>query len=214
MNSSPAQGTLANLNTWTWFVAEYRVWVIVIVTILGLVAPFLGASRKHRPPPFPSVVIRSGAMALAFSSALATVCSLMHFSDLRWLPPGQRAHAHLSQPGGMFSFAKPIVGAVNSVTGIPVEFRAIQASVHVAIICALIALAAGLVVALTSRRARRAEVRQIVREEIRRSAAGLGSRRATDYAHERGQRPAGLPRERGGRAIGSYANVVGAPAAT
>jgi hypothetical protein len=44
-------------------------------------------------------------------------------------------------------------------------------SVHVAITCAFLALAALLALALTWRRARRADIRQIVREEIRKSGA-------------------------------------------
>src|SRR5215469_2524140 len=113
MNSGPAHWALAHLDAWTWLVAEYRVWVIAILTVIGIAAPLLSASRKHRPRPVPSVVIRSAAMALGFSAATVTACSLLHFSDLRWLPPGQRATAHLSPPGGLFSFAKPIVAAVN-----------------------------------------------------------------------------------------------------
>ena len=78
-----------------------------------------------------------------------TACSLLHISDLRWLVPGQRATAHLSAPGGLFSFAKPIVAVVNSVAGVPAEFRATQVSVHAALTCALLALAALFAAALT-----------------------------------------------------------------
>src|SRR5581483_11973984 len=158
MNSGLARWTLAHLDAWTWLVAEYRTWLIVIVTLIGLAAPFLSAARKHRPRPAPSVVIRSAAMALGFSAATVTACSLLHFSDLRWLPPGQRATTHLSAPGGLFSFAKPIVAVVNSVSSVPAEFRATQVSVHVAVTCAFLALAALLAVALTWRRARRADI--------------------------------------------------------
>ncbi len=168
MNSGLVRGALAHLDAWTWFIAEYRTWVIVIVTVIGLAAPLMSATRKHQPRPAPSVVIRSAAMALGFSAAAVTACSLLHFSDLRWLPPGQRATTHLSAPGGLFSFAKPIVAVVNSVSSVPAEFRATQVSVHVAVTCAFLALAALLAVALTWRRARRADIRQIVREELRR----------------------------------------------
>jgi hypothetical protein len=170
MNSGPARWALAHLNAWTWLVAEYRVWLIVIASVIGIAAPLLSASGKRRPRPAPSVVIRSAAMALGFSAAAVTACSLLHFSDLRWLPPSQRATAHLSEPGGLFSFARPIVTVVNSVAVVPAEFRAAQVSVHVAVTCALLALAALFAVALTWRRARRADIRQIVREEIRGSA--------------------------------------------
>ena len=163
MNSGLARWALAHLNAWTWLVAEYRIWLIAIAVV--------SAGRRHGPRPATSVVIRSAAMALGFSAAAVTACSLLHFSDLRWLPPGQRASTHLSAPGGLFSFARPIVAAVNSVAGVPAEFRATQVSVHVAVTCAFLALAALFVVALTWRRARRADIRQIVREEIGRTGA-------------------------------------------
>ena len=79
----------------------------------------------------------------------------------------------MSAPGGLLSFAKPIVNVVNSVAGIPAEFRATQVSVHIAVVCALMALAGLFLVAITWRRARRADVRQIVREEMRRTGVGL-----------------------------------------
>jgi hypothetical protein len=63
------------------------------------------------------------------------------------------------------------VAVINSVAGIPVEYRATQVSVHAAIPCAFLALVAFFVVAITWRRARRADIRQIVQEEIRRSTA-------------------------------------------
>jgi hypothetical protein len=170
MNSSTAHWALAHLNDWTWFIAQYRVWLIVIATAVGLVAPLVAATRKDGPRPAPSLIIRGGAMALGFSAALVTVCSLLHFSDLRWLPVSQRAATHLSAPGGLFSFAKPIVVVVNSVAGIPAEYRATEVAVHTAIVCAFLALAGLFLVAVTWRRARRADIRQLVREEIRRSA--------------------------------------------
>ncbi len=169
MSSGVARWALVHLDSWTWLVAEYRVWVITLATVVGLAWPLLGAVRQHLPRPVPSLVIRSGAMALSFSAAAVTVCSLLHFSDLRWLAPSQRTAAHVSAPGGILSFAKPIVNAVNSVAGIPAEFRATQVSVHIAVICALLALAGFFLVAITWRRARRADIRQIVQEEMRSS---------------------------------------------
>jgi hypothetical protein len=169
MSSGAARWALAHLDSWTWLVAEYRVWLITLATVIGLAVPFLVAARKHLPRPAPSLVIRSGAMALAFSAAMVTICSLLHFSDLRWLAPGQRATARLSAPGGPFGFARPIVSVINSIAGIPVEYRATQVSVRTAIGCAVLALAGLFLVAITWRRARRADIRQIVQEEIRRS---------------------------------------------
>jgi hypothetical protein len=171
MNSGVARWALTHLDDWTWLVAEYRVWLITLATVVGLAAPLLGAARKHRTMPAASVVIRSGAMALAFSAATVAVCSLLHFSDLRWLEPSQRTTAHLSAPGGLFSFAKPIVAVVNSVAGVPAELRATQVAVHTATACAFLALAAFFLVAVTWRRARRADITQLVREEIRRSGS-------------------------------------------
>jgi hypothetical protein len=170
MNSGAARWALVHLNNWTWLVAEYRVWLITLATVIGLAAPLLAAVRRHQSRPAPALVIRGGALALAFSAAAVSICALLHFSDLRWLPPGQRTATHLSAPGGLFSFAKPIVTAVNSVTGIPAEFRATEVSVHVAIVCAFLALAGLLLLAITWRRARRADIRQLVREEMSRSA--------------------------------------------
>jgi hypothetical protein len=171
MSSSGTRWALVHLDGLTWLVAEYRVWLITLATVIGLAAPLLGASRKHLSRPAPSLVIRSGAMALAFSAATVAICSLLHFSDLRWLAPGQRVTAHLKAPGGILSFSRPIVAVVNSVAGVPVEFRATQVSVHTAIACAFLALAAFFLIAITWRRARRADIRQIVQEEMRRSTS-------------------------------------------
>jgi hypothetical protein len=176
MGSGAAHWALVHIDGWTWLVAGYRAWLITLATVAGLAAPFLGAARKRGRPPAPSLVIRSGAMALGFSAAAVTVCSLLHFSDLRWLAPGERSTAHLTEPGGVLSFARPMVTVVNSIAGIPVEFRAAQISVHTAIACGFLALAAFFVVAITWHRARRADIRQIVQEEIRRST--------TAYARE------------------------------
>ncbi len=184
MSSGAARWALAHLDSWTWLIAEYRVWVIALATVIGLAAPLLGAARRDLPRPVPSLVIRSGAMALAFSAATVTICSLLHFSDLRWLPPGQRTAARVSAPGGLLSFAKPMVDVVNSVVGIPAEFRATQVSVHTAVVCAFLALAGFFLVAVTWRRARRADVRQIVQEEIRKSTGA-------DASLSRGRRAAG-----------------------
>ena len=55
MNSGPARWALAHLNAWTWLVAEYRIWLIVIASVIGIAAPLLSASRKRGPRPAPSV---------------------------------------------------------------------------------------------------------------------------------------------------------------
>ncbi|HEY2288843.1 MAG TPA: hypothetical protein VGH88_24120 [Streptosporangiaceae bacterium] len=158
---------LARLNEWTWLIAHYRGWLIVLVTAIGAAVPLLSAARRGLPRAAPLLVVRSAAMALALSAAAVAICSLLHFSDLRWLPPQQRGSLHLSAPGGLLGFAKPTVRVLNSVAGLPVEWRAVHASVHAAILCALLAMAALIVVVVTARWARRADIRQIVQEELR-----------------------------------------------
>jgi hypothetical protein len=166
---------LAQLNEWTWLIAHYRGWLITLATVIGAAVPLLSAARRRLPPAAPSLVVRSGALALALSAATVAVCSLLHFSDLRWLPPGQRSALHLGTPSGILGFAKPTVKVLNSVAGLPVEWRAVQASVHTAILCALLAVAALTLALLTGRRARRAGIRQIVQEELRRPGGGRRS---------------------------------------
>jgi hypothetical protein len=175
MDTAAVRWTLVHLNDLTWLVAQYRVWLIVLATVAGFAVPLLGAARRRGTRPAPASVVRGGALALAFSSALVMICALLHFSDLRWLSPAQRGVTHLSSPGGVFSFARPIVTVVNSVADIPVEYRAAQVAVHTAVVCAFLALAALFVAALTWRRARRADIRQIVRDELRRPAASTGT---------------------------------------
>jgi hypothetical protein len=169
MSFGQVRWALIQLNDWTWLVAQYRGWLITLAVVIGGAAPLLSAARKRLPKPAPSLVVRSGAMALALSSAAVAICSLLHFSDVRWLAPDQRGSLYLSAPSGFLGFAKPVVVVLNSVAGLPVEWRAAQASVHTAIVCALLALAAFALAVLTRRRARRAEIRQVVQEEIRKA---------------------------------------------
>lgn len=172
MSFGQARWALVQLNDVTWLVAQYRGLVIALATVIAGAAPQLRAARKRLPRPAPSLVIRSGAMALALSAAVVAICSLLHFSDLRWLPPGQRGSVHLSAPGGFLGFASPAVSVLNAVAGLPAEWQAAQVSVRTAIVCALLAVAGFALVVLTWRRARRADIRQIVQEEIRKAAGG------------------------------------------
>jgi hypothetical protein len=172
VNSGLVKSIAADLNDWTWVAVEYRVWVIILATAIGLAIPLLSAARSDTPRPAASLVIRSGAVGLGLSSALLAVCSLLHFSDLRWLPANQRGNVHVSAPGGVLGFAKPAVGVINSVANLPVEWRATQVAVHTAIICAFLTMAAMVLIIATWRRARRAEIRQVVREEMQRSTVG------------------------------------------
>jgi len=172
VNSGLVKSIVAHLNDWTWVAVEYRVWVIILATAIGLAIPLLSAARRDAPRPAPSLVVRGGAVGLGLSSALMSVCALLHFSDQRWLAPSQRGSVHVSAPGGVFGFAKPAVGVINSVADLPAEWRATQVAVHTAIICAFLTLGALALVVLTWRRARRAEIRQVVQEEIRRSTVG------------------------------------------
>jgi hypothetical protein len=163
---------LAQLNEWTWLVAQYRGWLITLATVIGGAVPLLSAARRRLPRAAPSLVVRGGAMTLALSAAAVAICSLLHFSDLRWLAPDQRKSLHVSAPGGFLGFAKPAVGVLDSVAGLPAEWRAVTVSVHTAILCALLAAVAMALVILTARSARRAAIRQIVQEEIRKAAGG------------------------------------------
>ena len=172
MSFGQARWLLVQLNDWTWLVAQYRGWLIALAMVIGGAAPLLSAARKHLPQPSPSLVVRSGAMAVALSAAVVAICSLLHFSDLRWLAPDQRGSLHLSAPSGFFGITRPAVGVLNSVVGLPVEWRAAQAAVHTAIACALLAVTAFALMVLTWRRARRAGIRQIVQEEIRKATGG------------------------------------------
>jgi hypothetical protein len=158
---------LAHLNEWTWLVAQDRGWLITLATVIGAAVPLLRAARRRLPTAAPLLVVRGGAMALALSAAVVSMCSLLHFSDLRWLPPAQRGSLRLSTPSGLLGFAKPTVKVLNSVAGLPAEWRAVHASVHTAILCGLLAMAALVLVVLTARGARRADIRQIVQEEMR-----------------------------------------------
>jgi len=133
MSFGQARWVLVQLNDWTWLVAQYRGWLIALAMVIGGAAPLLSAARKHLPQPSPSLVVRSGAMAVALSAA---------------------------------------VGVLNSVVGLPVEWRAAQAAVHTAIACALLAVTAFALMVLTWRRARRAGIRQIVQEEIQKATGG------------------------------------------
>jgi hypothetical protein len=169
VSSGLVKSIAADLNDWTWIAVEYRVWLIILVTAIGLAAPLVGAARRDMPRPAVSLMLRGGAIGLALSSALLAICSLVHFSDLRWLPASQRGSVHVNAPGGVFGFAKPAFGVINSVANLPAEWRATQVAVHTAIICSFLALAGLLVLVLTWRRARRAEIRQVVQEEIRRA---------------------------------------------
>ena len=169
MNSGLVKSIAAHLNDWTWVAVEYRVWVMILATVIGLSLPLVSAARGDALRPAPSLVVRGGAVGLAMSSALMAVCSLLHFSDERWLAASQRGSVHVSAPGGIFGFAKPAFGVINSVADLPVEWRATQVAVHTAIICAFLTLGALVLIVLTWRRARRAEIRQVVREEIQRT---------------------------------------------
>jgi hypothetical protein len=173
VNSGLVKSIAADLNDWTWVAVEYRVWVIILATAIGLAIPLLSAARSDTPRPAASLVIRSGAVGLGLSSALLAVCSLLHFSDLRWLPANQRGNVHVSAPGGVLGFAKPAVGVINSVANLPAEWHATQVAVHTAIACSFLALAGLLLLIFSWRRARRAEVRQVVQEELQRATVGI-----------------------------------------
>jgi hypothetical protein len=173
VNSGLVKSIATHLNDWTWLAVEYRVWLIILVTVIGLAAPLVAAARRDGPRPALALMVRSGAIGLALSSALIAICSLLHFSDLRWLPVSQRGIVHVSAPGGVFGFAQPAVGVINSVANLPAEWHATQVAVHTAIACSFLALAGLLLLIFSWRRARRAEVRQVVQEELQRATVGI-----------------------------------------
>jgi hypothetical protein len=173
VSSGLVKSILTHFNDWTWLAVEYRVWLIILATAIGLAVPLVAAARRDMPRPAPSLMVRGGAIGLALSSALMAICSLLHFSDLRWLPASQRGSVHVSAPGGVFGFAKPAVGVINSVANLPAEWQATQVAVHTAIACSFLALAGLLLLLLTWRRARRAEIRQVVQEELQRATVGV-----------------------------------------
>jgi len=113
VSSGLVKSILTDLNDWTWLAVEYRVWLIILATVIGLLVPLVAAARRDMPKPAPSLVVRSGAIGLGLSSALMAICALLHFSDLRWLAPSQRGSVHVSAPGGVFGFAKPAVGVIH-----------------------------------------------------------------------------------------------------
>jgi hypothetical protein len=171
MNFQQARWIVVELNDWSWLVAQYRGWLITLATVAGAAGPLLRAARKGLPRPAPSLVVRNGAFALALSSAAVAICSLLHFSDLRWLPPGQRGGLHLGALGGVLGHVTDsAVSVLNSVAGLPAEWRAAQIAVHTAIVCAFLAVLAYVLVVVTRRRAHRGEIRQIVQEELRKPA--------------------------------------------
>lgn len=171
MDFQRARWIVVELNDWSWLVAQYRGWLITLATVAGAAGPLVRAARKGLPRPAPSLVVRDGAFALALSSAAVAICSLLHFSDLRWLPPGQRGGLHLSALGGILGHVTDsAVSVLNSVAGLPAEWRAAQIAVHTAIVCAFLAVLAYVLVVVTRRRAHRGEIRQIVQEELREPA--------------------------------------------
>jgi len=64
VNSGLVKSIVAHLNDWTWVAVEYRVWIILLATAIGLALPVLTAARSDAPRPAPSLVIRSGAVGL------------------------------------------------------------------------------------------------------------------------------------------------------
>lgn len=159
------------LNYATWQIVALRVLLMVLTVVLGTATPMLRA-RRRQVRPSRLLAFRSGASALSFMSAIVAICSLLHFSDLRWLPPSQRGGLHLSAPGGLFgSLTGHATAVINSFASIPAEWHAAQIAVPTAITYGGIALVAYGLVLVLGRGARRAEIRQIVQEELARPAS-------------------------------------------
>jgi hypothetical protein len=73
MSFGQVRWALVQLNDLTWLVAQYRGWVIALATVIGGAVPLLSAARKSLPRPAPSLVIRSGAMALMLLAAAVAI---------------------------------------------------------------------------------------------------------------------------------------------
>ena len=60
MSSGAVRWALAHLDGWTWLVAEYRVWLVTLATVIGLAVPLLvaagpaspGRAWRRRPAPW------------------------------------------------------------------------------------------------------------------------------------------------------------------
>jgi hypothetical protein len=154
----------SHFDKWTWPIAHYGPAVIAVFTAVGFATPILAARRNQVRQPGPMLILNSGFKACGFSCLVVAASAMLHFIDLRWLPPSQRGH--LSIGGG--GILGPAVKVINTAAAAPVELHAAQVAIHFAVSCVFLALLAFLVAFLTNRRARRAEIRQMIRVELAR----------------------------------------------
>ena len=174
MSVGQVRWALGQLDDWTWLVAQYRGWLIVLAVVVGGAAPLLSAARKrlptrHAPSPGRSRR-RHGTRAVLGCGGHLLAVALQRSPALAGAgPAGQRVSERTKRLAWFHQAGR---GRAQLVAGLPAEWRAAQASVHTAIACALLAVAAFALAVLTRRRARRADIRQIVQEELRKAAAG------------------------------------------
>ena len=146
---------MGRLNELTWAIAMGRGWVITLAVWAGIMWQWARALRRSIWPAL-SACIHSGAVMLQGSAAVVTVCTLLHFADLRWLAPG-------TAPGGLLGdLAGP--------------FTAAKVSIHTALVFAAFAMAGYLVARLSRGPARRAAERALVRVQVAEQVRPLEAR--------------------------------------
>lgn len=157
------QQAATHLNEVAWTVAQYRGWVITIAVLAGVLWPWL----RTRPPAL-SMCVHNGAVMLTGAATAVTISTLLHFTDLRWLPPGQ----HPAAPTGFLSdLAKPFITVADTAA-------AAKVSIHTALVFAAIAVTGYLMARLSRRPARRAAEKVRVRVQVREQVQPLAARLA------------------------------------
>jgi hypothetical protein len=148
---------LQRLNAATWWVAHAGQWLIIWAVVAAALVPAVVAKYRSKPLPTFSMSMRRGGSALQVSAILVALCTLLHFLDVRLLPPDQRG----SVSSGIFGH---LSGAVNALVNVPAELRAAVAAVTIAVSCGLLALFGWAVAAIFGRAAKKAETLQLIAE--------------------------------------------------
>ena len=147
---------VGRLNEWTWVIAQGRGWVTAAAVWAGVL--WQGFRALHRGTrPAPSACIHNGAVMLTGSATVVAVCTLLHFTDLRWVPQAQR--------GGF-------LGGLTAA-----GWHAAQIPVHTALVFAAFAVAGYLVARLSHgpahRAAEKARTRAVVQAQVQPLTARL-----------------------------------------
>ena len=154
---------LGQLNDWTWRLAEAGFWLIAFCCVSAVAVPWVVAHYRARPRPATAILVRKFAGALALTASIVAICSLLHFSDLRWLAPDQRG-VHLSGP---------FTGVLSGIVNVVPEWHAAKLAIQTAIACTILALAGHIIGLAVSRPAAKAELRQMVQAEVAKQLAQL-----------------------------------------